>query len=131
MTSSWRRCSEPPPLYFRCILQQRSSFAPANKPSPALVSRDAGATRRNHDPATGTPWYRDLDRDEPIMMVEVVNHSAEPYGSFKRYLLRVDPRLRPIRADGSCGEPQPPTVRNAVASTFGLSGAEYAPEVET
>jgi hypothetical protein len=25
-------------------------------------------------------------------MVEVVNHSAEPDGSFKRYLLRVDAR---------------------------------------
>jgi hypothetical protein len=97
----------------------------------AAYLRDAGATRLNHDPAFGTLWCRDLSRDEPIVMVEVVNHSAEPDGSFKRYLLRVDPRLRPIRADGSFGEPQPPTARNAVASTFGLSGAEYAPEVET
>jgi hypothetical protein len=97
----------------------------------AAFLRDAGAKRLDHDPAFGTLWYRDLSRDEPIVMVEVVNHSAEPDGSFKRYLLRVDPRLRPIRADGSFGEPQPPTARNAVASTFGLSGAEYAPGVET
>lgn len=29
------------------------------------------------------------------------------------------------------GEPQKPTARNAVASTFGMRGEEYRPEVET
>jgi hypothetical protein len=97
----------------------------------AAYLRDAGATRLNHDPAFGTLWCRDLDRDEPIVMVEVVNRSPEPDGSFRRYFLRVDPRLRPIHDDGSLGEPQAYTARNAVASTFGLSGTEYAPNVET
>jgi hypothetical protein len=64
-------------------------------------------------------------------MVEVVNRSPEPDGSFRRYFLRVNPRLRPIHDDGSFGEPQAYTARNAVASTFGLSGAEYAPAIET
>jgi hypothetical protein len=61
-------------------------------PRCPIFRRDAGAKRLDHDPAFGTLWYRDLDRDEPIVMVEVVNHSAEPDGSFKRYLLRVDAR---------------------------------------
>jgi hypothetical protein len=34
-------------------------------------------------------------------------------------------------ADGTFGPPQPLTVRNAVASTFGLTGSAYEPEVET
>ena len=37
----------------------------------------------------------------------------------------------PMHADGSFGAPQPMTARNAVASTFGLTGAEYMPETET
>jgi hypothetical protein len=90
-----------------------------------------GARRLDHDETFGTLWRRDLDRDEPLVMVEVVNGSPEPDGSVKRYFLRVDPQLRPILPNGRFGEPQKATARNAVASTFGLSGAEYAPEVET
>ena len=55
----------------------------------------------------------------------------EPDGSFKHHFLRVDPHLRPLLPDGSFGQPQPLTARNAVASTFGLRGDEYAPERET
>ena len=79
----------------------------------------------------GTLWWRELDRDEPIVMVEVVNQTPEPDGSFKHYFLRVDPRLRPLLADGSFGRAQFLTARNAVASTFGLQGEQYAPELET
>ena len=43
----------------------------------------------------------------------------------------IDPELRPLYADRSSGSPQQSIARNAVASTFGLSGEEYAPEVET
>ena len=63
-------------------------------------------------------------------MVEVANRSAEPDGSYRHFLLRVDPELRPIYEDGSFGMAQKATARNAVASTFGLSGADYMPEVE-
>jgi len=38
--------------------------------------------------------------------------------------------LRPLRR-GGFGKWQHPTARNAVASTFGLTGAEYGPQVET
>src|SRR5260221_8721 len=74
-----------------------------------------------------------LDPTEParMLMVEVVNRTPEPDGAYRPFLLRVDPELRPILADGSFGPPQKATARNAVAASFGLSGAEYMPEVET
>jgi hypothetical protein len=96
----------------------------------AAYLRDAGARRLDHDPAFGTLWRHDIGA-EPLLMVEVRNHSPEPDGSYRHFFLRVDPVLRPILADGSFGAPQPLTTRNAVAATFGVSGAEYAPEVET
>ena len=64
-------------------------------------------------------------------MVEVVNHTPEPDGSHKHHFLRVDPQLRPLLSEGELGPPQPLTARNAVASAFGLTGAEYDPDVET
>ena len=96
----------------------------------AAYLRDAGV-RLDQDEVFGTLWRRAVPGEEPLLAVEVVNHTAEPDGSYKRYFLRVDPALRPILADGSFGRPQPLTARNAVASTFGLRDVEYAPEWET
>ena len=50
-------------------------------------------------------------------MVEVVNATPEPDGSFRDYLIRVPPRFR--------------TARGAVAWTFGMEAREYRPKVET
>jgi len=69
--------------------------------------------------------------DEPIVMVELRNATLEPDGSRKTYVLRCDPQLRPLRARGERGRVQKMTCQNAVASLVGLTGAEYAPEVET
>ena len=74
--------------------------------------------------------------DEPIVACLVKNSTEEPDGSRKIYLLRCHPELRPLLGpDGEgnpqYGDPQRPTCHNAVASTFGLRGEEYAPEVET
>ena len=66
------------------------------------------------------------------LLIEVENRSPEADGTYRHFLLRVDPELRPMHPDLSFGAPQSPsTARNAVASTFGMSGAEYLPEVET
>jgi hypothetical protein len=43
--------------------------------------RDAGGVRLDDDPAFGTLWRRAARGDEPLMMVEVVNHTPEPDGS--------------------------------------------------
>jgi hypothetical protein len=50
-------------------------------------------------------------------MLEVVNSTPEPDGSFKRYWLRVPPQMQ--------------TAREASAWTFGLTSKEYEPLVET
>ena len=97
---------------------------------PAFL-RDSGARLLDQDAGFGTLWRIDTVAAMPILMVEVENRSPEPDGSYRHFLLRVDPQLRPMLADGGFGEPQSLTARNAVASTFGLSGAEYTPQIET
>lgn len=53
---------------------------------------------------------------EPYVAVEVLNATAEPDGSRRRYFLRVPPRMRSARA--------------AVAWSFGLETRTYKPLVE-
>jgi len=77
---------------------------------------DSGAKPIQEDEA-GRLWRVRLPGDEPITMVEVVNSTAEPDGTFKTYWLRVPPQIR--------------TARAAVAWTFGLSEDEYQPVVQT
>jgi hypothetical protein len=97
----------------------------------AAFIRDAGATQLDHDEHYGTLWRCDVQDDESIVIVEVINATREPDGSFKRYWLRVHPELRPLRAFNQLGPAQTPTVRNAIASTFGLVGEQYVPTIET
>lgn len=70
-----------------------------------------------------------------LTVVKVMNSSLEPDGTRKAYFLECHPELRPMmRAKGGdlkLGEPQKLTCHNAVASTFGLLGEEYAPDIET
>jgi len=66
----------------------------------------------------GKLWRLDLRRgEEPLVMVEVVNSTAEPDGSFKDYFLRVSPECR--------------TAQEAVAWTFGMTPEEYRVSVQT
>jgi hypothetical protein len=97
----------------------------------AAYLRDADARRLDRDPRFGTLWHLDSGDEAPTLMVEVTNRSPEADGTCRHFWLRVDPELRPILEDGGFGPSQRATARNAAASTFGLSGAEYAPEVET
>jgi hypothetical protein len=90
-----------------------------------------GALERVHADDVGT-LYR---FDGATLAVRVLNSTPETDGSQKPYWLYVHPELRPMRrlANGAVdlGKPQALTARNAVASTFGLRGAEYAPAAET
>lgn len=63
----------------------------------------------------GTLWS--LPVRVSIRMVEVLNSTPEPDGTFKRYMLRVPPTMK--------------TAKEAVAWTFGMGEKEYAPEVQT
>ena len=68
----------------------------------------------------------DGDPDERMLAVRVVCPSTS-----REYIIRVHPQLCPMLEDGKLGKPQKLTVRNAIASTFGLRGAEYVPIQET
>ena len=60
---------------------------------------------------------REMNDDEPLVMVRVINSTPEPDGTNKRYMLRVPPTIK--------------TAREAVAWTFGMSPETYAPEMES
>ena len=71
--------------------------------------------------------------DESIVRVQVINSSPELDQTYRTYFLPVEPSLRPIISvePRVLGEPQKMTCHNAVASTFGLRGEEYNPDVES
>lgn len=76
----------------------------------------------DHDERWGT-----LFRRGEYLVVRVMNSSPEPDGSFRHYMLPVAPGCEPLpEPDGELGEPQALTALNAVASTFGMRGEEYA-----
>ena len=85
--------------------------------------REGGASLV-HEDGTGRLWRRELNRagwwgprDEPVVIVEVVNSTPEPDGTRKTYFLRVPPATR--------------TAREAVAWTFGLGAIDYRPSAES
>jgi len=84
-----------------------------------------------HQDEVGALYRIELPGDEPIVLVHVTNATPEPDGSLKKYVLRVNPELRPMFSDGRTGAPQVMTARNAVASTFGLTGEEWDPCIQT
>jgi hypothetical protein len=98
-----------------------------NRYGPARYA--AGGEIIDHDEKWGTLRRRARPDDSDMWMVEVVNSGPEPNGSFRHYHLRIHPEIRPMLPDGSLGEPQQPTALNAVASTFGFTGAKYAQEL--
>ncbi len=77
---------------------------------------ESGAVPLHRD-ETGVLWRIEMDRDEPVVMVEVVNSTPEPDGTHRVYWLRVPPHTR--------------TARAGVAWTFGLTPEEYDPERQT
>lgn len=83
---------------------------------PARFLQDSAA-QLVHQDDYGKLWHLPLLGDEPLTMVEVVNSSPEPDGSFKVVFLRVPPVCR--------------TAREACAWTFGLTPGEYVLAKET
>jgi hypothetical protein len=65
----------------------------------------------------GTLYRCPMNDDEPLVMIKLVNRTAEQDGSFKEYFLRVPPEII--------------TARAAVAWTFGMNADEYDPDLET
>ena len=102
----------------------------------ARFLRDVGAEVIHQDDFGTLYGYRLHGRD--LLMVKVVNATPEPDGTFKDYFLGVHPELRPLPPPGThpwtwFGDhpPQALTARNAVASTFSMTGEEYSPDIQT
>ena len=91
---------------------------------PERLVREGGAMLI-HEDETGRLWRRDVDageppwrrRDEPVVLVEVINSTPEPDGTRRTYFLRVPPITQ--------------TARQGVAWTFGLGEVEYRPSLES
>lgn len=62
-------------------------------------------------------YRKEIENDEPIVMVKVINATAEPDGTFKKYFLRAHPDIT------DAGE--------VVASTFDKTKKDYLPLIET
>ena len=106
-----------------------------------MIERFGGAA----DPADGWARYMEAVNPEIVdhddrwgtllrapggLALRVVNRSPEPDGTFRQYVLAVsdgcEPLPDPADPGGELGSPQALTALNAVASTFGLTGREYA-----
>ncbi|MFJ8228991.1 DUF6745 domain-containing protein [Streptomyces sp. NPDC094448] len=77
---------------------------------------ESGARPVHRDEA-GILWRIPMNGDEDVVMVEVVNSTPEPDGTYRTYWLRVPP---------STG-----TAKEGVAWTFGLDEKEYEPLRQT
>jgi hypothetical protein len=77
---------------------------------------DSGAKEISRD-KTGTLYRKEIQNDEPLVMVRVENSTPEKDGTAKSYFLRVPPDIQ--------------TAKDAVAWTFGVDADEYTPEIET
>jgi len=81
-----------------------------------------------HTDDFGTLYRREADEFTVVRVVDVVRNDD---GTEKVHYLPVHPELRPMLADGDLGEPQKMTARNAVASSFGMTGAQYTPVAQS
>ena len=84
--------------------------------TPERFLKESGAQPVQEDEA-GKLWRIEMGDDEAVVMVEVVNSSPEPDGTFNVYFLRVPPNTR--------------TAKAGVAWTFGLTEDEYQPLRQT
>ncbi|MBX9691328.1 MAG: hypothetical protein K2Z81_03020 [Cyanobacteria bacterium] len=77
---------------------------------------DSGA-KKVHSDKYGTLYRKEIEDDEPLVMVKVINASPEVDGTSKTYFIRVPPGVS--------------TAREAVAWSFGLDESDYKPNLET
>jgi hypothetical protein len=76
-----------------------------------------GKAVRLHQDKCGTLYRLDMRNDEPIVVVQVINSTPEPDGTYNEYFLRVPPTMT--------------RARQAVAWTFAISEEQYYPVAET
>lgn len=77
--------------------------------------------------------YRLVFHNQQLLVVRVRNRTREPDGSYRQFTIPVDRDCRPLpdpnRPEQPFGPPQELTALNAIASTFYMTGAEYAAQL--
>jgi hypothetical protein len=84
--------------------------------TPERFLKDSDAQPVQQDEA-GKLWRIAMGEDESIVLVEVVNSTPEPDGTYNIYFLRVPPHIQ--------------TAKAGIAWTFGLDENEYEPLKQT
>jgi hypothetical protein len=74
---------------------------------------------------------KELARDEPIIMLDMLNSTPEPDGSVKRYLIRIDPHAYDGMAATDCHAALTSTYRMPDGSLLFADYRDYTPAVET
>lgn len=87
-----------------------------DRETPGKYLMDSGAEEIHRDD-WGILYKKEMENDEPIVMVKVVNSTPESDGTFKEYFIRVRPDVT--------------TAHEAVASTFRTTTEEYNPQIQT
>lgn len=75
-------------------------------------------------------WHKDIGDEFPLRLVEVVNSSPEPDGSFNKYFLQVPHETVGMPNEMDNGTPLN-TPQSAIAWTFGMTVDEYKTQIET
>jgi len=108
----------------------------------ARYVKETGAECLDEAPELGVRLLRKNVGDETILMLHMRNSTVEPDGTVREFMSRLHSELKPI-APADLVDPalrerwysehhaQELTARNAVASSFGLYGEQYAPEVQS
>lgn len=99
--------------------------------------RDCGTDELDRDMDAASRQYRLLRVpleeawEEEVLAIEITEPDVGVGGKPRHWVVAVHPDVRPLLLDGSVGAAQIRTCVNALASTFGLQGEEYAPMLET
>jgi hypothetical protein len=65
------------------------------------------------------------------LFLKLIDATPQADGTRRQFIIPVHPECRPILHNDTLGKEQELTALNAVASTFGLYGHEYCPQIET
>jgi hypothetical protein len=80
---------------------------------------------------TAKLYVKEVNGDEPIVMIGMLNSTPEPDGTTKRYMIRVDPNAYGGQASVSCLAAMASTYRMPDGSLLFERHTDYAPMIET
>ena len=106
---------------------------------PERYLRDSGATIVHELPknyfvsglAGARLLRKDREGDTPIIMIDVENSTPDPDGSYKRYMLRIQPDAYDGLASNDCHAAMTSTWRNRDGSLYFKKPHDYCPATET